>query len=64
MNTTAFLGDKPINLTDHGAMRLAGPGIFPHPTYFAAPRTLRAFESQLGPTHDDGACERNGSYWR
>ena len=28
MNTTTFLGDKPINRIGYGAMQLTGPGVF------------------------------------
>jgi pyridoxine 4-dehydrogenase len=31
MNTTTFLGDKPINHVGYGAMQLAGPGVFGPP---------------------------------
>src|SRR6201996_1777324 len=32
MNTTSFLGDKPINRIGFGAMQLAGPGVFGPPS--------------------------------
>jgi pyridoxine 4-dehydrogenase len=31
MNTTTFLGDRPINRIGHGAMQLAGRGVFGPP---------------------------------
>jgi pyridoxine 4-dehydrogenase len=53
MNTTTFLGDKPINRIGYGAMQLAGPGVFgpPHDPGVARAVLRRAVE--LGVDHID-----------
>jgi pyridoxine 4-dehydrogenase len=53
MNTTTFLGDKPINRMGYGAMQLAGPGVFgpPHDPGTARAVLRRAIE--LGVDHID-----------
>jgi aryl-alcohol dehydrogenase-like predicted oxidoreductase len=53
MNTTTFLGDKPINRMGFGAMQLAGPGVFgpPRDPVGAVAVLRRAIE--LGVDHID-----------
>jgi pyridoxine 4-dehydrogenase len=55
MNTTTFLGDKPINRIGYGAMQLAGPGVFgPPKDHDGAIAVLRA-AVDLGIRHLDTA---------
>jgi aryl-alcohol dehydrogenase-like predicted oxidoreductase len=53
MNTTTFLGDKPINRMGFGAMRLAGPGVFGPPRDPDAARAVLRRAIELGVDHID-----------
>jgi pyridoxine 4-dehydrogenase len=53
MNTTTFLGDKPINRMGFGAMQLAGPGVFGPPRDPSAARAVLRRAIELGVDHID-----------
>ena len=53
MNTTTFLGDKPINRIGLGAMQLAGPGVFGPPRDPDAVRAVLRRAIELGVDHID-----------
>jgi aryl-alcohol dehydrogenase-like predicted oxidoreductase len=53
MNTTTFLGDKPINRMGYGAMQLAGPGVFGPPRDSDAARAVLRRAIELGVDHID-----------
>jgi pyridoxine 4-dehydrogenase len=53
MNTTTFLGDKPIKRMGFGAMQLAGPGVFGPPRDPAAARAVLRTAIELGVDHID-----------
>lgn len=53
MNTTTFLGDKPINRIGYGAMQLAGPGVFGPPRDPSAARAVLRRAIELGVDHID-----------
>jgi aryl-alcohol dehydrogenase-like predicted oxidoreductase len=53
MNTTTYLGDKPINRMGFGAMQLAGPGVFGPPRDPAAARAVLRRAIELGVDHID-----------
>jgi aryl-alcohol dehydrogenase-like predicted oxidoreductase len=53
MNTTTFLGDKPINRIGFGAMQLAGPGVFGPPRDPGAARAVLRRAVELGVDHID-----------
>jgi pyridoxine 4-dehydrogenase len=53
MNTTAFLGDKPITRMGYGAMQLAGPGVFGPPRDPGAARAVLRRAIELGVDHID-----------
>jgi aryl-alcohol dehydrogenase-like predicted oxidoreductase len=53
MNTTTFLGDKPINRMGYGAMQLAGPGVFGPPRDSSAARAVLRRAVELGVDHID-----------
>src|SRR4051794_27790670 len=53
MNTTTFLGDKPINRMGYGAMQLAGPGVFGPPRDPGAARAVLRRAMELGVDHID-----------
>jgi aryl-alcohol dehydrogenase-like predicted oxidoreductase len=53
MNTTTFLGDKPVNRMGFGAMQLAGPGVFGPPRDPAAARAVLRRAIELGVDHID-----------
>jgi pyridoxine 4-dehydrogenase len=53
MNTTTFLGDKPINRIGYGAMQLAGPGVFGPPHDPGAARAVLRRGIELGVDHID-----------
>jgi pyridoxine 4-dehydrogenase len=53
MNTTTFLGEKPINRMGYGAMQLAGPGIFGSPRDPGAARAVLRRAVELGVDHID-----------
>jgi len=53
MNTTTFLGDKPINRIGCGAMQLAGPGVFGPPRDPSAARAVLRRAIELGVDHID-----------
>jgi pyridoxine 4-dehydrogenase len=53
MNTTTFLGDKPINRMGFGAMQLAGPGVFGPPRDPGAARAVLRRAIELGVDHID-----------
>ena len=53
MNTTTFLGDKPINRMGYGAMQLAGPGVFGPPRDPSAARAVLRRAIELGVDHVD-----------
>jgi aryl-alcohol dehydrogenase-like predicted oxidoreductase len=53
MNTTTFLGDKPINRMGFGAMQLAGPGVFGPPRDPSAARRVLRRAIELGVDHID-----------
>ena len=53
MNTTTFLGDKPINRMGYGAMQLAGPGVFGPPRDPDAARAVLRRAVELGVDHID-----------
>jgi aryl-alcohol dehydrogenase-like predicted oxidoreductase len=53
MNTTTFLGDKPINRIGYGAMQLAGPGVFGPPHDSGAARAVLRRAVELGVDHID-----------
>src|SRR5256886_14860888 len=53
MNTTTFLGDKPINRMGFGAMQLAGPGVFGPPRDPEAARAVLRRAVELGVDHID-----------
>src|SRR5450432_4631807 len=53
MNTTTFLGDKPINRIGYGAMQLAGPGVFGPPRDPEAARAVLRRAIELGVDHID-----------
>jgi aryl-alcohol dehydrogenase-like predicted oxidoreductase len=53
MNTTTFLGDKPINRIGYGAMQLAGPGVFGPPHDSGAARAVLRRAVELGVDHMD-----------
>jgi pyridoxine 4-dehydrogenase len=55
MNTTTFLGDKPINRIGFGAMQLAGPGVFGPPSDPEAARAVLRRAVELGVDHIDTA---------
>src|SRR6476619_4301918 len=55
MNTTTFLGDKPINRMGFGAMQLAGPGVFGPPRDPSAARAVLRRAIELGVDHIDTA---------
>lgn len=53
MNTTTFLGDKPVNRMGFGAMQLAGPGVFGPPRDPTAARAVLRRAIELGVDHID-----------
>ena len=53
MNTTTFLGDKPVNRMGFGAMQLAGPGVFGPPSDPSAARAVLRRAIELGVDHID-----------
>jgi aryl-alcohol dehydrogenase-like predicted oxidoreductase len=53
MNTTTFLGDKPINRMGYGAMQLAGPGVFGPPSDPSAALAVLRRAIELGVDHID-----------
>jgi pyridoxine 4-dehydrogenase len=53
MNTTTFLGDKPINRIGYGAMQLTGPGVFGPPRDPSAARAVLRRAIELGVDHID-----------
>src|SRR5258708_320623 len=53
MNTSTFLGDKPINRMGYGAMQLAGPGVFGPPGDPSAARAVLRRAIELGVDHID-----------
>src|SRR4051812_5073374 len=53
MNTTTFLGDKPIKRMSFGAMQLAGPGVFGPPRDPDAARAVLRRAIELGVDHID-----------
>src|ERR1700722_531910 len=53
METTAFLGDKPVNRMGFGAMQLAGPGVFGPPRDPGAARGVLRRAIELGVDHID-----------
>ena len=53
MNTTSFLGDKPINRIGFGAMQLAGPGVFGPPRDPEGARAVLRRAVELGVDHID-----------
>jgi aryl-alcohol dehydrogenase-like predicted oxidoreductase len=53
MNTTTFLGDKPIKRMGFGAMQLAGPGVFGPPRDPAAARAVLRTAIEVGVDHID-----------
>jgi aryl-alcohol dehydrogenase-like predicted oxidoreductase len=53
MNTTTFLGEKPINRMGYGAMQLAGPGVFGPPRDPSAARAVLRRAIELGVDHID-----------
>src|ERR1700761_6465883 len=53
MNTTTFLGDKPVNRMGYGAMQLAGPGVFGPPRDPEAARAVLRRAIELGGDHID-----------
>ena len=53
MNTTSFLGDKPVNRIGFGAMQLAGPGVFGPPSDPEAARAVLRRAVELGVDHID-----------
>ena len=53
MNTTSFLGDKPINRIGFGAMQLAGPGVFGAPSDPEGARAVLRRAVELGVDHID-----------
>jgi aryl-alcohol dehydrogenase-like predicted oxidoreductase len=53
MNTTTFLGNKPINRIGYGAMQLAGPGVFGPPRDPGAARAVLRRTIELGVDHID-----------
>jgi aryl-alcohol dehydrogenase-like predicted oxidoreductase len=53
MNSTTFLGDKPINRMGFGAMQLAGPGVFGPPDDPSAARAVLRRAIELGVDHID-----------
>ena len=55
MNTTTFLGDKPINRMGFGAMQLAGPGAFGPPRDPVVARAVLRRAVELGVDHIDTA---------
>jgi aryl-alcohol dehydrogenase-like predicted oxidoreductase len=55
MNTTTFLGDKPINRVGFGAMQLAGPGVFGPPPDPDGARAVLRRAVELGVDHIDTA---------
>ncbi len=55
MNTTSYLGDKPINRIGFGAMQLAGPGVFGPPSDPDAVRAVLRRAIELGVDHIDTA---------
>ena len=55
MNTTTFLGDKPINRMGFGAMQLSGPGVFGPPSDINEARAVLRRAIELGVDHIDTA---------
>jgi pyridoxine 4-dehydrogenase len=55
MNTTSFMGDKPVNRMGFGAMQLAGPGVFGPPRDPDAARAVLRRAIELGVDHIDTA---------
>src|SRR6201994_5169442 len=55
MNTTSFLGNKPINRIGFGAMQLAGPGVFGPPRDPDGARAVLRRAIELGVDHIDTA---------
>jgi aryl-alcohol dehydrogenase-like predicted oxidoreductase len=53
MNTTTYLGDKPIDRIGYGAMQLAGPGVFGPPRDPGAARAVLRRAIELGVDHID-----------
>src|ERR1700735_2625459 len=53
MNTTSFLGTKPIRRIGFGAMQLAGPGVFGPPRDPDAARAVLRRAVELGVDHID-----------
>ena len=53
MNTTSFLGDKPINRIGFGAMQLAGPGVFGPPSDPENAKAVLRRAVDLGVDHID-----------
>jgi pyridoxine 4-dehydrogenase len=53
MNTTSFLGNKPIRRIGFGAMQLAGPGVFGPPRDPDAARAVLRRAIELGVDHID-----------
>jgi pyridoxine 4-dehydrogenase len=53
MNTTSFLGNKPIRRIGFGAMQLAGPGVFGPPRDPDAARAVLRRAIELGVDHVD-----------
>ncbi|MGZ6651987.1 MAG: oxidoreductase [Solirubrobacteraceae bacterium] len=53
MNTTSFLGDKPVNRVGFSAMQLAGPGVFGPPRDPEGARAVLRRAVELGVDHVD-----------
>jgi pyridoxine 4-dehydrogenase len=53
MNTTTFLGDKPINRVGYGAMQLADPGVFGPPNDPRGAVAVLRKAVELGADHID-----------
>jgi pyridoxine 4-dehydrogenase len=55
MNTTTFLGDKPIKRVGYGAMQLAGRGVFGPPDDPRGAMVVLRRAVELGADHIDTA---------
>ena len=55
MNTTSYMGDKPVNRMGFGAMQLAGPGVFGPPRDPDGARAVLRRAIELGVDHIDTA---------